>query len=49
MAKRLEVGAVVGALPSQNARREEPLPGDVIVLIGGATGRDGCEIGRAHV
>ncbi|MGL4797898.1 MAG: phosphoribosylformylglycinamidine synthase [Cellulosilyticaceae bacterium] len=42
MAKRLEVGAVVGALPSSNARREEPTPGDVIILIGGATGRDGC-------
>ncbi|MGL4363078.1 MAG: phosphoribosylformylglycinamidine synthase [Cellulosilyticaceae bacterium] len=42
VAKRLEVGAVVGALPSANARREEPTDGDVIILIGGATGRDGC-------
>ena len=42
VAKRLEVGAVVGALPSKNARREEPTPGDVILLLGGATGRDGC-------
>ncbi len=42
VAKRLEVGAVVGALPSDNARREEPTPGDKIILIGGATGRDGC-------
>ncbi|MGL4738333.1 MAG: phosphoribosylformylglycinamidine synthase [Cellulosilyticaceae bacterium] len=41
-AKRLEVGAVVGAVPKANVRREEPTPGDIILLIGGATGRDGC-------
>lgn len=41
VAKRLEIGAVVGASPKENVRREEPTPGDVIVLLGGATGRDG--------
>ncbi len=41
-AKRLEIGAVVGAAPEANVRRECPLPGDVIVLLGGRTGRDGC-------
>ncbi len=40
-AKRLEIGAVVGASPKGNVRREEPRPGDVVVLLGGATGRDG--------
>ncbi|MDD6203680.1 MAG: phosphoribosylformylglycinamidine synthase [Firmicutes bacterium] len=42
IAKRLEIGAVVGAAPRANIRRERPVPGDVIVLLGGATGRDGC-------
>ncbi len=41
-AKRLEVGAVVGAVKKSSVKREEPLPGDVILLLGGATGRDGC-------
>ena len=41
VAKRLEIGAVIGASPKANVRREEPVPGDVIVLLGGATGRDG--------
>ncbi len=41
-AKRLEIGAVVGAAPEKNVRREVPAPGDVIVLLGGRTGRDGC-------
>lgn len=41
-AKRLEVGAVVGAVPKSQVRRETPAAGDVILLIGGATGRDGC-------
>ncbi|MCL2555690.1 MAG: phosphoribosylformylglycinamidine synthase [Firmicutes bacterium] len=40
-AKRMEVGFVVGAAKSENIIREEPLKGDVILLIGGATGRDG--------
>ena len=40
-AKRLEVGAVVGAVPAANVRRESPAPGDVILLLGGRTGRDG--------
>ena len=41
-AKRLEIGAVVGAAPEKNVRRETPVPGDKIVLLGGRTGRDGC-------
>lgn len=42
VAKRMEIGAVVGAAPAANVRRETPLPGDAIVLLGGKTGRDGC-------
>ena len=42
IAKRLEIGAVVGASPKSNVVREVPEPGDVIVLLGGRTGRDGC-------
>ncbi len=41
VAKHLEVGAVVGAAPAENVRRERPAPGDVIILLGGRTGRDG--------
>lgn len=41
-AKRMEIGAVIGASPKENVVREVPLPGDVIVLLGGKTGRDGC-------
>ncbi len=41
IAKRLECGAVVAAAPAYNVRRECPTPGDVIVLLGGRTGRDG--------
>ncbi len=41
MAKRLECGAVVAAAPAYNVRRERPQPGDVIILLGGRTGRDG--------
>jgi phosphoribosylformylglycinamidine synthase len=40
-AKHLEIGAVVGAVPAGNVRREEPNPGDVVILLGGRTGRDG--------
>lgn len=40
-AKRMECGAVVGAAPLSNVIRETPAPGDVILLIGGRTGRDG--------
>ena len=40
-AKHLEVGAVVGAVPAKDVQRLEPEPGDVILLLGGATGRDG--------
>ncbi len=42
VAKRLEIGAVVGAAPAENIRRERPEPGDIIILLGGKTGRDGC-------
>ena len=42
VAKRLEIGAVVGAVPKCNVRREVPQDGDIIVLLGGRTGRDGC-------
>ena len=41
VAKRLEVGAVVGASPASNIRRESPAAGDIILLLGGRTGRDG--------
>ena len=41
VAKRLEVGAVVGAVKADAVRRESPQPGDVILLLGGRTGRDG--------
>ena len=41
IAKRLECGAVVGAAPADHVRREVPAPGDVVVLLGGRTGRDG--------
>ena len=41
VAKHLEVGAVVGAAPSENVVRERPAPGDVVILLGGRTGRDG--------
>ena len=41
VAKRMEVGAVVGATPADHVRREEPAPGDKIILLGGRTGRDG--------
>ena len=41
VAKRLECGAVVAAAPAYNVRRERPAPGDVVVLLGGRTGRDG--------
>ena len=41
IAKRLECGAVVAAAPAYNVRRECPVPGDVVILLGGRTGRDG--------
>ncbi|MBQ9058466.1 MAG: phosphoribosylformylglycinamidine synthase [Atopobiaceae bacterium] len=41
LAKRMEIGAVVGATPERHVRRERPAPGDKIVLLGGRTGRDG--------
>lgn len=42
VAKRMEIGAVVGAAPASHVNRRVPQPGDVIVLVGGRTGRDGC-------
>jgi len=41
LAKRLELGAVIAAVPSEWVRREEPAPGDLVILVGGKTGRDG--------
>ncbi len=40
-AKRMEIGAVVAAAPAENVRRERPTPGDIVILLGGSTGRDG--------
>jgi phosphoribosylformylglycinamidine synthase len=42
IAKRMEIGAVIGAAPQKNVVREIPQPDDVIILLGGRTGRDGC-------
>lgn len=42
IAKRMEIGAVIGATPKENVVRKKPKEGDLIVLVGGRTGRDGC-------
>lgn len=42
VAKRMEIGAVIAAAPKENVVRKQPQPGDVIILVGGRTGRDGC-------
>ena len=42
LAKRMEIGFVIGAAPRQNVVRQKPVPGDAIILVGGRTGRDGC-------
>ena len=42
VAKRMEIGAVIAAAPAENVRRECPADGDVVILLGGKTGRDGC-------
>ncbi len=42
VAKRMEIGAVIAAAPAENVRREVPADGDIIILLGGRTGRDGC-------
>ena len=42
VAKRMELGAVIAATPRDHVRRGQPAPGDVIMLLGGRTGRDGC-------
>ena len=41
-AKRMEIGAVIAAAPAENVRRERPIDGDIVILLGGRTGRDGC-------
>ncbi len=41
-AKRMEIGAVIAAAPACNVRRERPEAGDIVILLGGSTGRDGC-------
>ena len=41
-AKRLECGAVIAAAPAENVVRKSPEPGDLVILLGGRTGRDGC-------
>ena len=41
-AKRMEIGAVIAATPEENVRRERPAAGDIVILLGGRTGRDGC-------
>lgn len=42
VAKRMEIGAVIGAAPKKNVVRSKPVAGDVVILLGGRTGRDGC-------
>ena len=42
VAKRMEIGAVIAAAPAENVRRERPEAGDIVILLGGKTGRDGC-------
>jgi len=42
VAKRMEIGAVIGAAPMKNVIRKEPAEGDIVILVGGRTGRDGC-------
>ena len=42
VAKRMELGAVIAATPRDHVRRAQPAPGDVVMLLGGRTGRDGC-------
>ena len=42
VAKHMELGAVMAAAPRSNVKREKAEPGDVIILLGGRTGRDGC-------
>jgi len=42
LAKRMEIGAVIGAAPKKNVVRATPRPGDIMILLGGKTGRDGC-------
>ncbi len=42
VAKHMEIGAVIAAAPAENVRRERPEDGDIVILLGGRTGRDGC-------
>ncbi|MDR0382764.1 MAG: phosphoribosylformylglycinamidine synthase, partial [Spirochaetaceae bacterium] len=41
-AKRMEIGAAIGAVPAEKVRRERPRSGDTVIVVGGRTGRDGC-------
>lgn len=42
LAKHMEIGVVIAAVPEKNIKRKKPIAGDVVILIGGSTGRDGC-------
>ncbi|WP_302272715.1 phosphoribosylformylglycinamidine synthase [Brachyspira aalborgi] len=42
LAKHMEIGAVIAAVPEKNIKRKKPIAGDIVILIGGSTGRDGC-------
>lgn len=42
LAKHMEIGAVIAAVPERNIKRKKPIAGDIVILIGGSTGRDGC-------
>ena len=42
VAKRMEIGAVIAAAPAERVRGGRPVAGDVVILLGGSTGRDGC-------
>lgn len=42
LAKHMEIGAVIAAVPKKNIKRKKPIAGDIVILIGGSTGRDGC-------
>lgn len=42
LAKHMEIGSVIAAVPKKNIKRKKPIAGDIVILIGGSTGRDGC-------
>ena len=49
VAKRMEVGAVIAAAPEKNVRRERPVDSDIVILLGGRTGRDGSQSGEVFL